>query len=63
MILQNLMFNSKISVTVVCIFVQTPLQVVCFLVCICYRNDPIHFPHRLAIDVPEQQIYAKQRQG
>ena len=52
-----------ISVTVVSIFVHTPLQVVCFVVCICYNNDPINFLHCLAVDVPDQQLYAKPKQG
>ena len=62
-VLKWLMINFIISVTVVSIFVHTPLQAVCFVVCICYNNDPIHFLHCLAVDVPDQQLYAKPKGG
>ena len=52
-----------VSVTVVSIFVHTPLKVVWFVVCICYTSNPIYFLHCLAVDIPNQQLYAKPKGG
>ena len=57
------MINFIISVTVVSIFSHTPLKDVWFVVCICYTSDPIHFLHCLAVDIPDQQLYAKPKDG
>ena len=58
-----LMINFIISVTVVSIFGHTPLQVVWFVVCICYTSDPKHFLHCFAVDIPDQQLYARPKGG
>ena len=52
-----------VSVTVVSIFVHTPFKVVWFVGCICCSSDPIHFLHCLAMDIPDQQLYAKPKDG
>ena len=62
-VLKWLMINFIISVTVVSIFVHTPLKVVWFVVCICYTSDPIHFLHCFAVDIPDQQLYARPKGG
>ena len=58
-----LMINFIISVTVVSIFIHTPLKVVWFVLCICYSSDSIHFLHCLVVDILDQQLYTKPKGG